>query len=114
MPTVPLAKNQVDMGARAFLGAFPGGLYEPGFVPVFEGFYSGEASAIDRKWSAFTIPVAPGSSGGGIVNENGELIGIVSMAISEFENITLAVKLENIQNLLDVAKKNPRRLSILH
>ena len=114
IPTVPLATKQVEMGDRAFLGAYPGGMYEPGFVPVFEGFYSGEASAIDRKWSAFTIPVAPGSSGGGIVNERGELIGIVSMAVSEFENITLAVKLENIQILLDVAKRNPSRLTILH
>ena len=114
MPTVPLAKEQINMGDRAFLGAFPGGIYEPGFVPMFEGFYSGELTVEDKKWSGFTIPVAPGSSGGGVVNENGELVGIISMAITQFENITLAAKLENIQNLLDVAKKNPRRLTILH
>jgi hypothetical protein len=114
MPSVPLAKKQVNIGERAFLGAYPGGMYEPGFVPMFEGFYSGELTVADRKWSGFTIPVAPGSSGGGVVNEKGELIGIISMAVNNFENITLAAKLENIQNLLDVAKKNPSRLTILH
>ncbi len=114
MPVVPLAKKQVELGERAFLGAYPGGMYEPGFVPLFEGFYSGELTVGEKKWSGFTIPVAPGSSGGGVVNERGELIGIISMAVSNFENITLAAKLDNIQNLLDVAKKNPNRLTILH
>tara|TARA_B100000676_G_scaffold48204_1_gene47137 strand:+ start:207 stop:887 length:681 start_codon:yes stop_codon:yes gene_type:complete len=114
MASVPLAEKQINLGDRAFLGAYPGGMYEPGFVPLFEGFYSGELTVEDKKWSGFTIPVAPGSSGGGVVNEKGELIGIVSMAINQFENITLAAKLENIQNLLDVAKKNPDRLTILH
>jgi len=114
LPFVPLAKEQMELGERAFLGAYPGGLYEPGFVPLFEGFYSGELTVEEKKWSGYTIPVAPGSSGGGVVNENGELVGIISMAISQFENITLAAKLENIQNLLDVAKRNPQRLTILH
>ena len=114
MPTVPVATTQVEMGDRVFLGAFPMGLYEPGFVPIFEGFYSGELTVEDKKWSGFTIPVAPGSSGGGVVNTKGELVGIISMAIPVFENITLAAKLENIQKLLEAAKKNPRRLTILH
>jgi hypothetical protein len=35
------------------------------------------------------------------------------MAIQGFENITLVVKLENIQTLLDVAKKNPERFTIV-
>ena len=107
MAFVPLAEKQSSIGERAFLGAYPGGMYEPGFVPLFEGFYSGEMTANENKWSSFTIPVAPGSSGGGIVNTKGEIVGIVSMAIAEFENITLAVKLENILALVDVAKKNP-------
>lgn len=114
MAFVPLAEKQSSIGERAFLGAYPGGMYEPGFVPLFEGFYSGEMTANENKWSSFTIPVAPGSSGGGIVNTKGEIVGIVSMAIAEFENITLAVKLENILALVDVAKKNPNRLTILH
>jgi len=114
MPFIPLANKHVEMGDRVYLGAFPMGMYEPGFIPLFEGFFSGELTVENKPWSSYTVPVAPGSSGGGVVNEKGELVGIVSMAVHEFENITLAVKLENVQNLLDVAKRNPNRLTILH
>ena len=106
---VPLATNMPMIGERVFLGAFPLGVFEPGHVPFFEGFYAGVLNGMD----SFTIPVAPGSSGGGIVNQRGELIGIVSMAIEGFENITLTANVENIQTLLDVAKKNPDRLTII-
>ena len=106
---VPLADKMPLIGERVYLGAFPLGVYEPGHVPFFEGFYAGRLSGKD----SFTIPVAPGSSGGGIVNQRGELIGIVSMAIEGFENLTLTANIENIQTLLDVAKKNPDRLTIV-
>lgn len=106
---VPLAKRMPLIGERVYLGAFPLGVYEPGHVPFFEGFYAGVLNGHD----SFTIPVAPGSSGGGIVNNRGELIGVVSMAIQGFENITLTANIENIQTLLDVAKKNPDRLTIV-
>ena len=106
---VPLAHKMPLIGERVYLGAFPLGVYEPGHVPFFEGFYAGILNGKD----SFTIPVAPGSSGGGIVNQKGELIGIVSMAIQGFENLTLTANIENIQTLLDVAKKNPNRLTIV-
>lgn len=106
---MPLANKMPMIGERVYLGAYPLGVFAPGHVPFFEGFYAGILNGYD----SFTIPVAPGSSGGGIVNQRGELIGIVSMAIEGFENITLTANIENIQNLLDVAKKNPNRLTII-
>lgn len=106
---VPLAKKMPNIGEKVYLGAFPLGVYEPGHVPFFEGYYAGVLDGHD----SFTVPVAPGSSGGGIVNKKGELIGIVSMALEGFENITLTANIENVQNLLDVAKKNSDRLTIV-
>ena len=106
---VPLAEEMPLIGEKVYLGAYPLGVYEPGHTPFFEGYYAGILSGMD----SFTIPVAPGSSGGGIVNQRGELVGIVSMAIQGFENITLTANIENIQTLLDVAKKNPDRLTII-
>ena len=85
------------------------GIYQPGHVPFFEGYYAG---ILDGK-ASYTIPVTGGSSGGGVINSKGEVVGVVSMAIEGFENITLVAKLENIQSLLDAAKKNPDRLTIL-
>lgn len=36
-----------------------------------------------------TLPISPGSSGGMVVNENGDLVGIVSMGDGEFSYIVL-------------------------
>ena len=109
LPAVPLASSMPNIGEKVWLGAYPLGVYNPGHVPFFEGYYAG---ILDGR-ASYTIPVTGGASGGGVVNANGELLGVISMALEGFENITLVSKLENVQTLLDVAKKNPERLTIL-
>ena len=109
LPAVPLAKKMPNVGEKVWLGAYPLGVYNPGHVPFFEGYYAG---ILDGR-ASYTIPVTGGSSGGGVVNSKGELLGVVSMAIEGFENLTLVSKLENVQTMLDVAKKNPERLTIV-
>lgn len=109
LPAVPLAKKMPNIGEKVYLGSYPLGVYNPGHVPFFEGYYAG----ILEGRASYTIPVTGGSSGGGVVNKNGELIGVISLALEGFENITLVPKLENVQILLDVAKKNPGRLTIV-
>lgn len=109
LPVAPMASKMPNIGERVFLGAYPLGVYQPGHVPFFEGYYAGELEGR----ASYTIPVTGGSSGGGVVNSKGEVLGVVSMAIEGFENITLVAKLESVQNLLDAAKLNPNRLTIL-
>lgn len=109
LPAVNLANIMPVVGDKVFLGAYPLGVYTPGHVPFFEGYYAG---ILDQR-ASYTIPVTGGSSGGGVVNSEGELVGIVSMALEGFENITLVARLEHIQALLDVAKKSPDRLTII-
>jgi hypothetical protein len=109
LPAVPIAEKMPNIGEKVFLGAYPLGVYNPGHVPFFEGYYAG----ILEGRASYTIPVTGGASGGGVVNKDGELVGIISLAIEGFENITLVPKLENVQTLLDVAKKNPERFSII-
>ena len=109
LPAVPLAKKMPNIGEKVWLGAYPLGVYNPGHVPFFEGYYAG----ILEGRASYTIPVTGGASGGGVVNKDGELVGVISMAIDGFENITLVPKLENVQTLLDVAKKHPERLTII-
>lgn len=109
LPAVPLAKKMPNIGEKVWLGAYPLGVYSPGHVPFFEGYYAG---ILDGR-ASYTIPVTGGASGGGVVNERGELLGVISMAIDGFENITLVSKLENVQTLLDVSKKSPERLTII-
>ena len=40
---------------------------------------------------AFTAPISPGNSGGPLLNENGEVIGINSMYIEEAQNLNFAI-----------------------
>ena len=98
-----------NIGDKVYLGAYPLGVYNPGHVPFFEGYFAG----ILEGRASYTIPVTGGASGGGIVNKNGEVVGVVSLAIEGFENITLVPKLENVQTLLDAAKLHPERLTII-
>ena len=109
LPAVPLAKKMPNIGEKVYLGAYPLGIYNPGHVPFFEGYFAG---ILDGR-ASYTIPVTGGASGGGVVNKDGELVGVISLAIEGFENVTLTPKLENVQLLLDVAKKHPDRLTIL-
>jgi len=109
LPSVPLADKMPAVGEKVWLGAFPLGVYNPGHVPFFEGYFAG---ILDGR-ASYTIPVTGGASGGGVVNKDGELLGVVSMAIEGFENITLVSKLENVQSMLDVAKRHPERLTII-
>lgn len=44
----------------------------------------------------FTAPISPGSSGGAVLNMQGELIGISTAGIDNGQNINLAVDYENI------------------
>ena len=109
LPVAELAKAMPAIGQKVFLGAYPLGVYQVGHVPFFEGYYAG----IINDKASYTIPVTNGSSGGGIINSKGQVVGIVSMAISGFENITLTTKLQDIQNLLAIAKQSPHRLTIV-
>ena len=105
----PVANNLPKVGERVFLLANPLGVYEPEHALVFEGFYGGE----NGHQATYTIPVAPGASGGGIMNSKNEIIGIVSMATTSFETLTFAVTLKDIQALLDVSKRVPGRVTII-
>ena len=59
--------------------AAPKGIFNHQAVPIFEGRFSGNVPS-DKKVlkSMFTLSVAPGSSGSMVLNENGELVGMIT------------------------------------
>jgi len=48
-----------------------------------------------------SAPISHGSSGGPVVNSNGELIGISVSTLSEGQNLNFAVPVKYIKHLLD-------------
>ena len=49
----------------------------------------------------YTIPGTSGSSGSGILNEDGELVGILTISIIGFHDVTGGVRLEAIKEIID-------------
>jgi S1-C subfamily serine protease len=73
--------------------AAPGGIFQRGTVPLFEGRFSGEYNHyVHGKKFLYTIPVMSGASGSPILNKKGALIGIVSAGNLRFHHIMLGTR----------------------
>ena len=96
---VKLSPTKPEPGDRIYNIAAPIAIFRPNMVPVLEGRYNGETAGL--AW--YTLPAAPGSSGSMIVNENGELVGLVHSVFVRFPVITLATRHDD---LVAFIKKN--------
>lgn len=66
------------------------------FNSVSDGIISGFRKIREIDMIQFTAPISPGSSGGAVLNMQGEVIGISTAGIDNGQNINLAVGYENI------------------
>jgi len=94
---VYLADEMPLRGERVFNTAAPSGMYSPYNVLIFEGFYTGFDRSNDYY---FTVPARPGSSGSPILDQNGDLIGVVHSASRTFENVGISSGLDDISYFL--------------
>ena len=67
------------------------------FNSVSDGIISGFRNIDDVDMSQFTAPISHGSSGGALLNMQGQVIGISTAGIDKGQNINLAVGYENIR-----------------
>jgi hypothetical protein len=49
-----------------------------------------------------TVPLSPGSSGGGLFNSNGELVGITTASLTQGQSLNFAVSAEYLQQLAQI------------
>jgi len=92
-PIIRVAKDNPDIGDKVFVAGYPIGLYQPGLLHFFEGYFGGLDP--DRTGN-YSFPSAPGSSGSAIVNVDGELVGIVSAVMVNFHHLTIGPSVEPI------------------
>lgn len=91
--------NNLIPGERVYNLAAPKGVFEPGNVLIFEGFYTGYAK--DRNNSMmFSIYAEQGSSGSAIINDKGEIVSIVHSVLTAVDNATLGSDLNEIREFL--------------
>lgn len=86
-------KNKLVRGQRVVAIGSPLGL----FNSVSDGIISGFRRIDDVDMIQFTAPISHGSSGGAVLNMQGEVIGISTAGFDNGQNINLAVGYEYIQ-----------------
>ena len=85
-PARKISSRRPNPGERISTFAFPDGVYYEGMFPLYEGTYNGNESSFHCLAS---IPVSPGSSGAGVIDEKGDLIGVISSVSITFNHRTI-------------------------
>jgi len=107
-PSLPLGdSNKVAVGDDVYAVGNPQGL---------EGtFLQGIVSAIRRVGGdailQMTAPISPGSSGGPILNNNGEVIGIAAATFTGGQNLNLAIPVSCLTAMMNAASHQVQPLS---
>jgi len=74
----------------------------------------GVVSAVAGSWLQTDAAINPGNSGGPIVNERGQLLGVVSATLSQAQGISLAARVSRLAELLpQIGSQPPPRHSWL-
>jgi hypothetical protein len=86
---IKVAKYNPNIGDSVYSIAAPQSVASHKTRFHFHGSFAGcDDSMIDMPFCFYSLPAAPGSSGSGIFNVDGDLIGILSISITGFENIS--------------------------
>jgi len=102
-----LKKTESDMGENVFTIGYPGDnmVLGPGFLTAGTG-YKGDTTAYQ-----VSIPVNPGNSGGPLLDNKGDLIGVIDAKQTRMEGAGFAVKstylLKTIQDIPADSLKKP-------
>ena len=94
---LPLISPSIDIGQKIFVIGNPLGLEGT----ISDGIISGLRNLDDYSVLQISAPISPGNSGGPVVNENGNVIGIATFTISEGQNINFAVPVKYLKELLN-------------
>lgn len=95
-PPVALGDSRtLKVGKRVFALGAPLGLE----LSLSEGIVSGLRSHQDAAYIQITTPISPGSSGGALFDEAGELVGLTTFGAIIGQNVNFAVPVEWVKDL---------------
>ncbi len=96
-----IARKNPKRGKKVYNIAAPLGVFEKGLVPLFEGYYVGQA----HGRSAVTLPATGGSSGSPVLDKNGRVIGVVSAVMKDFHHVVIISTLKQIKSMVKTIKQ---------
>ena len=106
LPTVPLGNsNNVKLGDEVLLVGAPEGLEQT----VSNGLISGIRLDDGIRILQTSAAASHGSSGGPLINRNGEVVGVMSFKLENGENLNFAIPINYVRGKLDtLTSSNPR------
>jgi tetratricopeptide (TPR) repeat protein len=89
--------KKIKVGQRIYAIGSPLGFENS----ISEGIIGGlrNISELNRNYIQITTSISPGSSGGAVVNAQGELIGISTLTYKEGQNINFAIPIADVDNV---------------
>jgi S1-C subfamily serine protease len=94
-PRVTLALAAPRIGSRVYLLGSPRGLD----FSLSEGLVSQIRTLDDVRYYQLSCPISPGDSGGPVLNDRGEAIGVVSWRKADAENVGFAIPANEVSQL---------------
>lgn len=85
-----IAKRSPKYGENFDMISAPLGIHAKDMNLIFSGKYSGDKVIRNQERSLYTIPAAGGASGSAIINEDGNVVGIVSMGVPQFKHVVIS------------------------
>ena len=105
LPNLPyrLKQNTLSMGDEVYTLGFPKdeAVYGLGYVSSKTGYNSGDSTQYQVG-----IDVNPGNSGGPVLDQNGNIIGVISAKLNQVDGATFAIKAKYIQEALNSISKD--------
>lgn len=102
LPVVPLGDSDyLQVGEKIYCIGNPLGL-EYSFS---DGMLSGIRDLEGVKWLQFTAPIAPGNSGGPIINSKGEVMGMTTFLVRAAQNLNFALAINEIKPFISTIPK---------
>jgi tetratricopeptide (TPR) repeat protein len=98
-----LAEKPVSIGEDIYVIGNPEGLEGT----LSQGIISQLRKISGKQYLQITAPVSPGSSGGPVLNKNGEVVGVVVGSISKGQNLNFAISSSELNKLIEDHSDNP-------
>ena len=96
VPAVSLGSTRtLKVGAQVYAVGAPQGLE----LTLSDGLVAALRAVPGGQYVQTTAPISPGSSGGGLFDEEGRLLGLITFYLSEGQNLNFALPVEWIEEL---------------